>query len=184
MTRPATRKGVGKADKTKNATGRPSLFRDEYIRQAREFALLGVTDEEMARLFGVSEATFNSWKNSKPGFLDSIKEGRDVADARVGTRLYERAMGYSHKAVKIVADAKTGAVVEVPYTEHYPPDTAACIFWLKNRQRHSGRWRDKVEQAITGEDGGAVKVDMTVAIAGPALDAMRAKLAAIVDGGS
>jgi hypothetical protein len=32
---------------------------------------------------------------------------------------------------------------EVPYTERYPPDTAAAIFWLKNRQpKH---WRDKVE---------------------------------------
>jgi hypothetical protein len=33
--------------------------------------------------------------------------------------------------------------VTVKYTEHYPPDTTALVFWLKNRQR--GRWGDKVE---------------------------------------
>ena len=36
-----------------------------------------------------------------------------------------------------------GKPVTVKYTEHYPPDTTALVFWLKNRQR--GRWRDKVE---------------------------------------
>jgi hypothetical protein len=45
--------------------------------------------------------------------------------------------------VKIVADAKTGAEHIVPYTEHYPPDTTACIFWPKNRRRD--KWRDKHE---------------------------------------
>ena len=29
------------------------------------------------------------------------------------------------------------------YTEHYPPDTTAAIFWLKNRQPE--KWRDKKE---------------------------------------
>ena len=35
-----------------------------------------------------------------------------------------------------------GAPLEVPYTEHYPPDTQAMIFWLRNRRRD---WREKVE---------------------------------------
>ena len=29
------------------------------------------------------------------------------------------------------------------YIEHYPPDTTAAIFWLKNRQPE--KWRDKKE---------------------------------------
>lgn len=29
------------------------------------------------------------------------------------------------------------------YIEHYPPDTTAAIFWLKNRQ--PAKWRDKKE---------------------------------------
>ena len=37
-----------------------------------------------------------------------------------------------------------GKALEVAYTEHYPPDTAACLFWLKSRR--PDRWREKVEQ--------------------------------------
>jgi len=36
-----------------------------------------------------------------------------------------------------------GKPVTVKYTERYPPDTTALIYWLKNRQR--GWWRDKPE---------------------------------------
>ena len=43
--------------------------------------------------------------------------------------------------MKIVADAKTGTEHIVPYTERYPPDTTAAIFWLKNRR--PDLWRDK-----------------------------------------
>ena len=37
----------------------------------------------------------------------------------------------------------------VPYTEHYPPDTTACIFWLKNRQKAA--WRDRQEVEHSGK---------------------------------
>jgi hypothetical protein len=33
----------------------------------------------------------------------------------------------------------------------YPPDTTACIFWLKNRQRE--QWRDVQRHEVTGKDG-------------------------------
>ena len=36
-----------------------------------------------------------------------------------------------------------GEYTHVPYVEHLPPDTTACIFWLKNRRRDE--WRDRVD---------------------------------------
>ena len=36
-----------------------------------------------------------------------------------------------------------GKVIRVETVEHYPPDTTAMIFWLKNRQ--PDRWRDRAE---------------------------------------
>jgi hypothetical protein len=33
----------------------------------------------------------------------------------------------------------------VPYVEYVPPDTTACIFWLKNRRKDL--WRDRVDVA-------------------------------------
>lgn len=54
--------------------------------------------------------------------------------------LFQRAVGYSHPAVKFFFDKDAGRVVSQKYTEHYPPDTGACVMWLKNRQpKH---WRE------------------------------------------
>ena len=35
---------------------------------------------------------------------------------------------------------RDGKIIEHKYIEHYPPDTTAALFWLKNRR--PDRWRD------------------------------------------
>jgi hypothetical protein len=130
---------------------RPSSFKEEYCEQAYKLCLLGATDAELSDFFHIDAATLNRWKQRYPEFCESLKRGKDVADATVADSLYKRATGYSHPAVKIFADVKTGAEQVVEYTEHYPPDTVACIFWLKNRQRK--HWRDKQDHEHTGKDG-------------------------------
>src|SRR3974377_1285199 len=102
--------------------GRPSDFQAKYCGQATRLCLLGATDEEMAAFFGVATSTFYLWQRKHPEFRTAVKDGKLVADAAVAESLYKRALGYSHKAVKIVAEAKTGTQHIVPYTEQYPPD--------------------------------------------------------------
>lgn len=138
------------------AGGRPSSFRPEYAEQAAKLAKLGATDIQIADFFEVSEQTINAWKNSFPEFLESLKAGKDEADQRVERSLYRRALGFEHEAVKIFCN-KDGEVTEVPYREIVPPDTTACIFWLKNRKRTE--WRDRQEH--TGEDGGPIQFTVT-----------------------
>ena len=121
--------------------GRPSSYKPEYAKQAAKLCKLGATDREMADFFGVVESTLNLWKLDFPEFSESLKLAKGEADARVEKSLYRRALGYSHDAVKIFHDQN--GTTEVPYTEHYPPDTTACIFWLKNRK--PGEWRDKID---------------------------------------
>lgn len=72
-------------------------------------------------------------------------------------------MGYSHEAVKIIVVA--GEVRHEQYIEHYPPDTTAAIFWLKNRKKRE--WRDKVEQELTGPDGGPIGLNLQVSFVKP-----------------
>lgn len=139
-TRPEQKKGKG---------GRPSKFKPEMIEQSKRLCLLGATDREIADFFHVSESTLNLWKLEYPEFSESLKLGKEASDERVEKSLYRRALGYSHEAVKIFADPKTGAEQIVPFTEHYPPDTTAAIFWLKNRKPKE--WRDR--QELTGADG-------------------------------
>lgn len=130
------------------------MYRAEYVDLARKFCLLGATNDDLARMFEVDTSTLERWMNAHEELRASIKEGREEADAHVADRLFKRATGYSHEAVKIVADAKTGSEHIVPYTEHYPPDTTAAIFWLKNRR--SDLWRDRHEH--TGANGGPIEV--------------------------
>ncbi|WP_429554773.1 terminase [Paraburkholderia sp. MM5477-R1] len=112
----------------------------------------------MADFFGVSEKTVNAWKKAHPEFLQSTTRGKMMADAEVADRLYQRALGYSHPAVKIMQFE--GAPVVVPYTEHYPPDTPAASLWLRNRQ--PWKWRDRTQHEIMGENGGPIESISTV----------------------
>lgn len=132
--------------------GRPTKYKEEYTDQAYKLCLLGATDKEMADFFEVSESTLNLWKLNEPKFSESLKKGKIQADANVGSRLYERALGFEHDSeeIKVVSMGKQGSVVErVPIRKIYPPDTVAAIFWLKNRQ--SDKWRDKQEIQHSGE---------------------------------
>ncbi len=131
------------------AGGRPTKYDKKYCKLATRSCFLGSTDEELAKLFEISVATLNTWKKKHPQFLASIKKGKEEADENVARSLYDRAMGYSHKEDKIFNN--NGKALVVKTTKHYPPEVAAAIFWLKNRQRN--KWRDKQEFEHSGEVG-------------------------------
>lgn len=136
--------------------GRPTRYQQEFAEQARKLCLLGATDAQLGDFFGVSEQTINAWKTAHKGFLESIKEGKERADTQVAESLFNRALGYSHESeeIKVV----NGEVVRVPIVKQYPPDTAAAIFWLKNRKKD--HWREKVE--IAGDPENPLQVIATI----------------------
>ncbi len=137
---------------------RPTKFKAEYVEQAKKLAQLGATDKEIADFFEVHEATLNRWKAEHPAFCESLKVGKAEADDRVERSLYHRATGYKHEAVKMFQAG--GMVLREDYVEHYPPDTTACIFWLKNRR--PDLWRDKVSAELSGPNGGDIPVSVAV----------------------
>ena len=75
--------------------GRKPTWRDGTLEQAKKLAALGATDVEIADFFEVSVKTLIRWKASHPEFCLALKAGKEIADARVEQRLYERAVGYS-----------------------------------------------------------------------------------------
>lgn len=151
---------------------RPSSFKPEYSEQARKLCLLGATDAELADFFEVSVRTVLRWKAEHEEFCQALKAGKDVADARVERSLYQRAVGYSHDAVKIFLPRGATEPVYAAYVEHCPPDTTAAIFWLKNRQ--PDQWRDKQEHQHSGPDGGPIQISDSKRLAAVALLAARA----------
>ncbi len=124
--------------------GRPSTFNEKISDIIINLAKQGKTDSQIADILGVNERTINNWKVSKPEFYQSLKEAKKAADELVEASLFQRAVGYSHPAVKICA--YEGHSWEHKYKENYPPDTTAAIFWLKNRQ--PDQWREKRELEI------------------------------------
>ena len=126
--------------------GRPTKYKDEYPKQAEKLCLLGATDEEIADFFEVNALTIYRWKAKHPDFCKALKAGKEHADERVERSLYQRAIGYTHDEDKIFNDG--GKALIVPTKKHYPPDTTAGIFWLKNRRKDD--WRDKVDHEHGG----------------------------------
>lgn len=129
-----------KQGEERNKVGRPTTYREEYAKQAYKLCLLGAIDKDLADFFEVTEQTINNWKKEYPEFFESIKRGKMIADAEIAEKLYHRAKGYSCTDTKFATHE--GKITDsVEYVKHYPPDTTAIIFWLKNRQ--PDKWRDK-----------------------------------------
>jgi hypothetical protein len=106
----------------KRKRGRPPIYRPEFAKQVTNYCLLGATNEELGRVFGVDERTINRWLVTKPEFCQAAKDGREVADANVANSLYRKALN---------------------------GDTAAAFIWLKNRR--PDLWRDKKEVDSTSK---------------------------------
>lgn len=108
-----------------NPVGRPTGYKDEYADSVVKLCLLGATDAEIGDFYGVSEQTINTWKKKHPEFFESIKTGKEKADANVAQSLYQTAIG---------------------------GNTTAQIFWLKNRRKD--HWRDKqeIDHTTNGKD--------------------------------
>lgn len=129
----------------------------------KKLAAKGYTDIEMADIMGISERSFNYWKERYPEFLQSIKEGKRIPDEKVIQSLYKNATGYNYKAKKpmVVSDGGgEGSHVEiVEYTEHVPAQTTAQIFWAKNRM--PDKWRDRQDIEHSGGITETKKIDLS-----------------------
>ena len=125
------------------AQGRPTSYRPEYDELAYKFCLLGATDARLGELFEVSESTINNWKHQHSSFLESIKGGKAIADARVAQSTYLSAVGGHYvEEEKAISDGQGGQDTII-VRRQIPPDFRAQQFWLKNRQKEL--WRDRVE---------------------------------------
>lgn len=140
-----------------NRMGRPSPYKKEYGKIAKVLCKHGATDDALAEAFGVSKRTIHAWKKAHPDdFLHPIKEGKEEANDHVKAALYNRACGYSHPDTKfatfegIISDSEE-------YTKHHPPDTAACVFWLCNRDPEN--WKRNGEEG----GGGNILADLSEA---------------------
>lgn len=132
--------------KSAKKTGRPTKYNPKYhLPWARGLARRGLTMEDIAKEMQIATSTLYKWMEDEE-FSEAINEGRSYSDCMVEESLFKRAIGgtYTEKRMGKRPDRKGdvknfGEVI----TREVPPDTAACIFWLKNRNPEL--WRDKRE---------------------------------------
>src|SRR6516225_8333043 len=118
--------------------GRKTVYSPRMAVVARKCCERGMTDIEVADILGISLATPYRWKLEHPGFSRVFKLGKAEADDRVERSLYSRAIGYDYVAEKPAMTRRGQKTMQ--YRAHIPPDTAAAVWYLKNRR--PDRWRD------------------------------------------
>lgn len=125
--------------------GRKSSFNEKIRETILRLLKEGKTESQIAEVVGVSSRTVSNWKGKHDDLLHAVREAKLMADELVEASLYARALGYSHPETK--AFCYEGCIVTEDFVKHYPPDTQAAMFWLRNRQPE--RWKEKTEGDVT-----------------------------------
>ncbi len=139
--------------------GRPTDYHpgmtDALIAAAEGDTLGGATIPDIAKVLGTSKFTIYEWMRTYPEFSAAIVRVRTMADAAVESALRKRATGFDFvETTKVTKEGggKEGEnltqVTESVKQVYVPPDTAAAVFWLKNRDPE--RWAEKTKVEVTG----------------------------------
>ena len=128
-TRPkASAPGASTADKAAEET----KYQPHFANIAKVMCQGGMAYWQLALAFKVDEDTIREWIRTYKDFAAGCKYGMNFADDTVERSLYELAVGYEYRDVKIFR--YRGQVIYAPYTKHVVASVEACIFWLLKRQ--------------------------------------------------
>jgi hypothetical protein len=121
--------------------GRPPKYKPEMASAVKFLCARGATNPVLANFLGVHTQTITDWAAEHEEFAAAMREGKaEIFDPLVERALAQRALGYSVDTLEVKYVGKDAERREDVVRKHYPPDTTACIFWLKNRQPE--KWRD------------------------------------------
>ena len=128
---------------------------EKGIAKLQDWASRGLSNEQIADNMGIVTSTFYRWVSEHKELKDAIKTTKDICDLQVENALFRRAVGYSYDeevTEKINQDGQEIIVSRKTTRKTIPPDTAALIFWLKNRKPEE--WKDKqiVDASIADEN--------------------------------
>lgn len=113
----------------------------------------GLIEKQIAHNMSISISTLRRWKKQYTDIMNALKKGKTVVDYEVENALIRRCIGYRTQEVHTIYD-DAGNVAKVQIIEkEVPPDTTACIYWLKNRRPE--KWQTK--PIDTGSNADAMK---------------------------
>lgn len=120
----------------------------------RAMARDGKSKAEIAQRIGIRRQTLFDWIKRFPDIGDALKRGKEPYDIEIEDALHDSAKGYyvtvrEPMKLKRVKQKQGEGRIEEEYVEYVerqiyiPPQTAAQIFYLKNRKAKD--WREKRE---------------------------------------
>jgi len=146
----------------KNKGGRPTKFKEDYIRQAYVACnTSGMTDLQLADLFGVAESTIYKWKEDHPKFSEAIKNGKDEFDCKTAEESLKKLIeGYDYQEAKVITDGDGNVIRKEMTKKHVSPNPGSLCFFLKNR--NPTRWRDMKAIELSGDPSNPIQHNHTV----------------------
>lgn len=128
-----------KPQKPRSNMGRPTKYDDSFAEKCRIWCSNGASTSQLADLFRVTTRTIQNWTAEHREFFLARRVGEEAANMRVSMALYSRAIGYEYD-VEIIKVGEDGEETVTTRRVHTPPDTQACMHWLKNRDAKN--WAD------------------------------------------
>jgi len=129
----------------------------DRIRQAYEMGLLGLTEQEMARVMDVSPDLIKYWKRNKPEFYEALQEGKDSADAKVARAFYNNC--FDRYVDEYNVHVINGVKVRTKRKKFIQGDKWAQAKWLSIRQR--ALWSETQNVNITNTQVNLTKFDLS-----------------------
>lgn len=128
----------------------------EKLEQITNWAAKGCTNAEIAVNMGVARFTFYRWTEAYGAIYDALKKGRQLSVQAIENQFFKNAYGMLEETTEIIEEdqewdgskwvAKKRHVRRT--TRKIPPNTAAQIFFLKNK----AGYRDNPEESQEIED--------------------------------
>lgn len=128
----------------------------EKLEQITNWAANGLNNKELAQKMNVVMSTFCLWRDKYSEISEAIKKGRNLCVQAIENRFFQNAYGMLEETTEIIEEdqvfengrwvAKKRHVRKT--TRKIPPNTAAQIFYLKNK----AGYRDNPEESMDVED--------------------------------
>jgi hypothetical protein len=114
-----------------------SKWDDKFIPQATQLTMLGLTELEISKVWGIELVTLHKWKNNKPGFYEALQMGRQQALGEVAQALFKSALGYEYEEDAV--SSFEGQVTITRVRKYAKPNPWACakILAIKDRANWS-----------------------------------------------
>ena len=117
------------------------------LERITNWAAKGCTDAEIAHNMGIRRETLYVWKKQHPNISNAIKRGRELSIEIIENTFFAKATGGIVVSEGIeeftgeMRDGKpyNGTIKKRTVKRELPPDTAAMIFYLKNRAGYSDK---------------------------------------------